>query len=309
MKMIVILVKSFTKDKSAGNPTGIILNAESLSDDQMQQFAKELGFTESVFVLPSNKADFRLRFFAPNHEVDLCGHGTIATFHVLLEQGRIELTEKEQKTLTQETRAGLLDVTFHKDGLIVMTQNEPTFGGLEQNKTRIAELLGITESDITDSPMQIVSTGTPKLLVQLKNITALRAVHPDLEGIKSYCRETGAKGFYPFTNESPIANTDFYARQFNPLADENEDPVTGVAAGALGCYAKKYKLYDKQSFVVAQGYDLGKGGNMFIGVSDGVKVGGYAVTFGEKKMILCYSSNAMATVFHSCNIYKCAIKL
>lgn len=285
MKAKVILAKSFTKDKSAGNPTGIILDAESLNDDQMQQIAKDLGFAESVFVLPSDKADFRLRFFAPNHEVDLCGHGTIATFNALLEQGRIDLADKEQKTLTQETRAGLLAVTCHKDGLIVMTQNDPTFGDLEQNKSRIAELLGITESDITELPMQIVSTGTPKLLIPLKSLAALRAVHPDLEGIKSYCRETGARGFYPFTTESPIADTDFNTRQFNPLADENEDPVTGVAAGALGSYAKKYKLHDNQSFVVAQGYDLGKGGNMLVDVNNGVKVGGYAVIYGNKELV------------------------
>ena len=70
MKVTVVLVKSFTKDKSAGNPAGIVLDAEDLTDEQMQQIAKELGFAETAFVLPSDKADFRVRFFAPNHEVD-----------------------------------------------------------------------------------------------------------------------------------------------------------------------------------------------------------------------------------------------
>lgn len=284
MKVTAVLVKSFTKDKSTGSPAGIVLGAENLTDNQMQQVARELGFSETAFVLPSDKADFRVRFFAPNHEVDLCGHGTIATFHVLLEQGRIDLAGQGKKELTQETRAGLLAVTCHKDGRIVMAQTEPTFDRVEQDKARIATLLGVAESDITDLPLQIVSTGTPKLLIPLRGLAAVRSVKPDLEGIKAYCRETGAKGFYPFTTESPVPATDFYARQFNPLADENEDPVTGVAAGALGCYAKKYQLYDKQTFVAAQGYDLGKGGNMFVDVSDGVRVGGYAVTYGEREL-------------------------
>lgn len=279
-----MLVKSFTQDKSAGNPAGIVLDAQNLTDEQMQQIAKELGFSETAFVLPSDKADFRIRFFAPNQEVNLCGHGTIATFHTLLERGLIGLASQEQKELTQETRAGLLAVTCHKDGKIVMAQTEPVFGEVEHDKARIAALLGVTESDISDLPMQIVSTGTPKLLIPLLSLAAVRAVKPDLEGIKAYCHQTGARGFYPFTTETPIADTDFYARQFNPLADENEDPVTGVAAGALGCYAKQYKLFGKETFVVAQGYDLGKGGNMFVDVSNGVRVGGYAVTYGEREL-------------------------
>jgi PhzF family phenazine biosynthesis protein len=119
----------------------------------------------------------------------------------------------------------------------------------------------------------------------------LRAITPDIAGIKAYCLEAdkAAQGFYPFTMDSPFDGTDFFARQFNPVADENEDPITGVAAGALGCYSKEHGLYDgRQTFVVAQGYDLKKdgkpmGGNMFVDVSHGVKVGGYAVIYDETR--------------------------
>jgi PhzF family phenazine biosynthesis protein len=284
-KVTVLLVKSFTKDKGAGSPAGVVLDADQLNNQQMQHIAKELGFAETMFALPSDKADFRVRFFAPNHEVDLCGHGTIATFHVLLEQGRVALGGNKVKQFTQETRAGLLGVTCHKDGQIVMAQTNPVFGEIEQDKALVAKLLGISEIGVAEGlPLQVVSTGTPKLLIPLRNIQAARSVKPDLEGVKTYCRTTAARGFYPFTMGSPIPNTDFFARQFNPLADENEDPVTGVAAGALGCYAKRYNLYGKQTFVVAQGYNLGMGGNMYVDVSDGVKVGGYAVTYGQKEM-------------------------
>ncbi len=283
-KVTVTFVKSFTTDKAAGNPAGVVLDASQLTDEQMQHIAKELGFAETAFVLPSDKADFRLRFFAPNHEVDLCGHGTIATFHALREHGQIGLAGQEQKQLTQETRAGLLAVTCHQDGRIVMAQTEPVFGDVEEDRARIAGLLGIDQNSIADLPMQVVSTGTPKLLIPLRSLEAVRAVKPDLEGIKTFCRSKAVRGFYPFTKESPIPGTDFFARQFNPLADENEDPVTGVAAGALACYTKKYGLYDKQTIVVAQGYDLGKGGNMFVDVSDGVRVGGRAIIYGQQEL-------------------------
>ncbi len=285
MQANIQLVKSFTQDKEFGSPTGIILDAENLSEQQMQSLATELNFAESAFVLPSDNADFRLRFFAPNHEVDLCGHATIASFHTLMEQGRIALGDAESVKLVQETRAGTLNATCHKDGLVVMEQKQPTFGEIEENHDRIASLLGIAATDFLDLPLQVVSTGTPKLLIPVKSLEALRAITQDIEGIKEYCRTTSARGFYPFTMESPIADTDFYARQFNPLDDENEDPITGVAAGALGCYAKEYGLFDKQQFTVAQGYDLGMGGNMSVDVSNGVHVGGYAVTYGETTVI------------------------
>lgn len=281
----VFLVKSFTQDKNFGSPTGIVLDADDLSEEQMQVIATKLNFAESAFVLSSSKADYRLRFFAPNHEVALCGHATIASFHLLVEQGRITFGEEDHVTLTQETSAGLLQVTCYKDGRAVMSQNDPTFGEIETDRNRVADLLGISATDFLDYPLQVVSTGTPKLLVPLASLKALRVVTQDIEGIKQYCHETTARGIYPFTTESPIPDTDFFARQFNPLADENEDPLTGVAAGALGCYAKKYKLLTKEQFVVAQGYDLNMGGNMLVDVSDGVRVGGYAVTYGETKAV------------------------
>ena len=64
--------------------------------------------------------------------------------------------------------------------------------------------------------------------------------------------------------------------------DINEDPVTGVAAGALGCYIRKYKLSPKTKFIVEQGFNLNMAGKMFVDVSESVKVGGYCITYGEK---------------------------
>lgn len=292
MQANVYLVKSFTQYPERGNPTGIILGSDNLTDVQMQHIATELNFAESVFVQSPTVggADYRLRFFAPNHEVDLCGHGTIAAFHTLIEQGEVKLDEKLGKiTLVQETRAGTLEVTCYQDGRIVMKQKDPEFGAIEQNREQVAQMLGVTGADFVDGlPIQIVSTGTPKLLVPLKSLQALRAVRYDrsaIEAIKNYCRTTTARGVYVFTTESPIPETDFYARQFNPLADENEDPITGVAAGALGGYADKYKLLSKRQFTIAQGYDLNMGGDMVVDVTDGVCVGGYAVSYGKKQSV------------------------
>lgn len=187
------------------------------------------------------------------------------------------------KTLKQETNIGVLPVTCYEDGRIVMTQTEPIFGVIEEDRARIAALLGIEPQSLLDYSIQIVSTGTPKLMIPVDSLQALRMVKPNLEGIKEYCKNGAARGFYPFTTETIDPRADFQARQFNPLVGINEDPITGVAAGALGCYAKKYGLTTKSGLVIEQGYTMGLGGQMFVDVSAGLKMGGYAVMFGKRE--------------------------
>ena len=284
MKITAILVKSFTKNPKQGNPTGIILDAENLTDEQMLQIAKKLNFSESAFVQKSEKATYKNRFFAPEKEVALCGHATLATFHVLVETGKLSFDKKEELIITQETLAGILSVTGYKNGLIVMTQRDPEFFPEEKDRELITNLLGISIHDILNQPIQTVSTGTPKLIVPIISLEALMKIKPDLEGIKEYCKNNDAKGFYPYTSETREQDSDFCARQFNPLADINEDPVTGVAAGALGCYLKKYNLIKKNRFIIEQGFNLDKAGKMIVDVIDGVKVGGYCVTYGKETL-------------------------
>lgn len=277
----VFLVKAFSRDKDTGNPAGIVLDADGLSSEQMLRVAAELGFSESAFVSASDKADFRVCFFSPKKEVDFCGHATIATFHTLIEQGRILAPGIAKRTVTQETKAGVLKVECFADGKVVMSQNAPEFGYIEEDRARIAGLLHIQPENILDHPIQTVSTGTPKLMIPIDSLKTLQAITPNLEGIAAY---TESRGFYPFTTETLDPNADLQARQFNPAAGINEDPLTGVAAGALGCYAKKYALAAKDQIVIEQGYGMNMGGQMFVDVSDGVKVGGYGVTFGEKEL-------------------------
>lgn len=282
--MRAILVKAFTKDKKQGNPAGVVFDADRLRENEMIDIAKALDFSESAFVTKSDKAKFGIRFFTPTQEVDLCGHATIAAAHAMLKKRKIYLGRENSRTMTFETRAGIISVEVQKDGLIVMTQKEPQFWGDVHSKIEIARLLNIAPDKISDYPIQTVSAGTPKLMIAVDSLETLLKIGPDSEGIKMYCKEHLVKGFYPFTGETMDKDSDFHARQFNPAAGIDEDPITGVAAGALGAYAVKHKISDKNNFVIEQGYCMGKGGKMYVTVDDKVKVGGYAVIFGEKEM-------------------------
>lgn len=283
--MKAILVKAFTREKDQGNPAGVILDADKLLDGKMLEISKELGFSESAFIVKSKDANFGIKYFSPKQEIDLCGHATIAAVYALFKEKKIYLGREESKIITIETKAGILPVEVHKNGLIVMTQAEPQFWGDIHNKNEIARLLGIAIQEISDNQIQTVSTGTPKLMVGVDSLKTLFKIKPDLEGIKVYCKEHLLKGFYPFTSETQDDESDFHARQFNPSAGIDEDPITGVAAGALGAYVVKHKISDKNNFVIEQGYCMGKGGKMYVAVDDKVKVGGYAIIFGEKEIL------------------------
>ena len=283
MKIHIKLIKVFTRDRDNGNPAGVVLDADSLSEKDMLKISSDLGFSESAFVMKSEKADYKVRFFSPAQEVDICGHATIAVFHSLIEKGIIDFISRDKKTLTMETKSGVFPITCHKDGIIEMVQDKAQYNDVAVDKSDIAKLLNIKETDIGDFPLQIVSVGTPKLIIPLASIDALFRIKPNLEGIQKCCEKTGAKGFYPFSFETIDKDSDFHARQFNPLFGIDEDPVTGVAAGALGAYIVYNKISEKRKFIVEQGYILKKMGRVYVDVSDDeVRIGGYAVTFGEK---------------------------
>ena len=163
----------------------------------MLSIAKHLGYSETVFVQKSSVADFKIRFFAPSHEVNLCGHGTIACFH-LINKLQNRDNDGEYYNLTQETKAGILPVRCYKNGFIEMEQSDYSYSNFIPDKTDIANLLNIESNKILHYPLTIASTGTPKLIIPIQSLEILLSIKPNIEGIKEYCKLSGAKGFYPF---------------------------------------------------------------------------------------------------------------
>lgn len=275
MEVTAIIVKAFTKNKDAGNPAGVILDADHLTDAQMQSVATELGFSESVFILKSDVADCRMRYFTVTQEVDYCAHASLAAGFVYLPKSSL---------LFYETKAGFFTLTRDDEEFITMQQKSPEFGALVQDPF-IADILGIDVEDIDDGHMpEVVSTGVPKLIVGVKSLKVLLGIKPDFERIKQLCRAIGARGVYVFTGETVLISSDFHARQFNPLCGINEDPVTGIAAGALGAYLSNEEEEDQSvDTVVEQGYSMDKFGTMRVIVENkAVSVSGQAVIYGER---------------------------
>ena len=90
---------AFTNKPNMGNPAGIVLEADGLTEEEMQIIAEKVGYNETTFVLSSEVGDIRMRYFTPGFEMDLCGHGTVGTLYALREKGLLE----EKSNLTIET--------------------------------------------------------------------------------------------------------------------------------------------------------------------------------------------------------------
>ena len=286
MKIPFYILNAFSRSHNGGNPAGVVLDAEQLSDIQMQVIAKKINLTETAFVQKSNKADFKVRFFTPDIEVDLCGHATIATFSCLKHLQRIH-----QGKYRQETKTGILDIEIQKNDLIFMNQNIPDFKE-KFEKELVANALNIKPEEIlSEIPIQIVSTGFPTLLVPLISRRRLVSLSPSLERCVKLCNKKTL--LHPFTFETFCPKSIAFSRDFFPIKILDEEAATGTANGALACYLFQYGIIEKlqsQNLVFEQGYGMKRPSEIRVSLQikenkiTEVKVGGFTDNMKCKKI-------------------------
>lgn len=280
-------LNAFAKTSEGGNPAGVVLEADNLSDKQMQKIAQEVGFSETAFVSKSDKADFRVRFFTPSGEVDLCGHATIATFFLMAELKLIQTGK-----YTQETKAGVLNIEVKSNGAIFMNQNMPQFFE-EIAIEEIVQSLNISNEVIdSDLPIQIVSTGLKDILVPIKSLSDLHSIKPNFEKVSEISKKYDVVGYHLFTLETKFDSA-AHCRNLAPLYDIPEESATGTSSGALSCYLWKNGGVDNQqsqNLVFEQGYSMKKPSEILVNlkVEEGkiveVKVGGIASNIQQKEI-------------------------
>lgn len=291
-------VDSFTKERLAGNPAGVVTNADGLTDVQMQKIARELNNSETAFIFDSNDDayDVEVRFFTPTKEVPICGHATIAAHYVRAIENHFETTR-----ILQKTGAGILPVDIireNDDYKIIMTQGDIEIHDALSLKSQQALItaLGINSNDIIEKcPIAIASTGHSKVMIGIKNIDILNTLQPNLDSLAQLSNKIGCNGYYVFTmnkNETPM----IHGRMFAPAIGINEDPVTGNANGPLGAYLVHYGLAEHNNdlftFKIIQGEAIGRAGTMEVQVKiknnkpAEVKIVGNAVIAFATEMLL-----------------------
>jgi PhzF family phenazine biosynthesis protein len=255
MTVPIIQVDAFTDRAFAGNPAAVCLLDGPRDERWMQNVAREMNVSETAFL--SLRSDgYDLRWFTPEAEVDLCGHATLASAHVLWEE---EILDK-QETARFHTRSGLLAAT-RKDGWIVMDfPAEPQKPALAP--PALTSALGATPVYLGKNRFDY--------LVELESEEALRNLRPDLALLKTL----PVRGMI-VTSPSDSKDYDFVSRFFAPSVGINEDPVTGSAHCCLGPYWQK--RLKKDSFTAYQA--SARGGIIRVSVQgDRVMLGGQAVT-------------------------------
>ncbi|QXA06514.1 PhzF family isomerase [Acinetobacter pittii] len=285
------VVDAFTTKPNTGNRAGVVLDADYLTTQEMQDIAAFAGYSETAFVLsPKDQShNIHVRYFTPTHEVPICGHATIAT-HFL----RATTDHQLDYPLIAKTGAGHLPVSIFgnpEELLVKMTQGRVEFLSPfnASQRSELASALGVSESDFADLPIQVVTTGHSKVMVPMRSRSKLDGLTPNNEKLKAISAEIGCNGFFPFVLEGSRQEPITYGRMFAPAIGINEDPVTGNANGPAGAYLVHHDLIECDQKVTYWGYQglaIEKPGRVLVTVEKTdsilhVSIAGQAVLVGS----------------------------
>lgn len=264
-----VLADVFTDVPLAGNQLGVFTDARDLDELTMQALALELGFSETVFVLPPREGGHaRIRIFTPRYELAFAGHPTLGTAFVLaapLQLGVIAL----------ETGAGVVPVALERDesGRIVfgrMSQPVPSVHPFAEER-ELLRALGIERSEL---PVELYDNGAQHVFVALAGEAGVAALAPDLEALTRF----------GFVGANVFAGADgrWKLRMFSPAL--GEDAATGSAAGPLAAHLARHgRIRWGDEIVISQGAEIGRPSTLHARAAgagreiEAVEVGGSAV--------------------------------
>lgn len=292
LQLSVVHTTVFSATPDGGNPCPVVFDDNnSLTTAQMQGLAARFGH-ETAFVLKPTQAnaDLRLRYFVPNHEMEMCIHATVGTVTVLVERKIIT-----RSPVSIETPLGVIKAYWSRENgpiTVMVEQFAPVFAATNPTVAEVAQALGIAPTliDTQVGPIQSVSTSRAKLMVPLRDFQVLDSLQPDFEVLWALCDRYRITGFYPFTLNTRQPGFASDARQFPLRAGYNEDPATGVAACALAAYlAEHQKGWDGwNGFQIAQGFAMGRPSTIRAeaylesGEVTAVRVGGSALILSDE---------------------------
>jgi trans-2,3-dihydro-3-hydroxyanthranilate isomerase len=259
----LILVDAFTDRPLKGNACAVVLDADSLDDATMQAIAREMNLSETAFVMRSQVADFRVRYFTPAEEIPLAGHPTIATTFALVETGRLALSS-ERRTLRLELRVGVISVEIDSGQgnvqNIIMSQKKPQFLAIYE-PAEVLPVFGLRVDDaLPDVPIQTVSTGTPQIMIPVRDLDCLRRIQLNIPAYNDLRARSDFFSPHLFCLQGVTSAGQTFARHFGTPPDALEDPFTGSATGGMAAYLWHYGLIETPRFVAEQGHWLGRDG-------------------------------------------------
>lgn len=280
----IFQIDAFTSEAFNGNPAGVTLSND-LSENEKQLIAKEMNLSETAFISNSAIADYKLQWFTPAKEVNLCGHATIASLHFLFEKSMIS----SDQHISFETLSGRINCS-HEDGKYFMQIPIPQLDEFAGCKEEILEAIGIDRTDVSDLPFILLDNGY--LFISVNSLDVLWKIKPDYKKLKEL--SDIKKEFFDiavYTNETIEKDSSAHLRFFAPYHGIDEDPVTGSACGPLLLVLTKQGLikdYIDDSFIkFEQGDVLNRKGRVevkFNAAKSELIIAGNAVTVFKGKL-------------------------
>ncbi len=288
-------IDAFTDRPLGGNPCAVVFNCAGVAESILQAVALEMNLSETAFVLEISPGVIRVRYFTPSEEIPFAGHPTIATTYAVLISGQMTL-RGEVTRIYLETKIGRIPVDIYshqgKIGRIVMTQRSPQYLG-SYPPEEIMPVFGLQAQDLLPGYLiQTVSTGTPQLMVPLRDHDALKRATLQINAYAQLRERADFFSPHLFCLGGATPEGDTFARHFGLPPDTLEDPFTGSATGGMAAYLWRYGLIDKAQFIAQQGHWMNRPGQAVVEVIGprhdiaAIRVGGYAITVITGELIL-----------------------
>lgn len=269
-------VDAFTDKKFGGNPAGVVLDAQPLDDVVMRKIARELNLSETSFVLPSQCADFRLRYFTPTgHEVSFCGHSTVGALFVIAREKRFGISMPGTYDFHVETLNGILKMQVMVDEQEkIRVAYQPPQAQLKApsiSHETLAEAAGIDVKLVNRNVPIMLDAATKSLFIAMPSLDGLKQMHCDFKSLTAFSKEHGIVSLCFFTNETFDPENQIHMRCFAPMVGINEDPFTGSVLGGLTAYVERFQILPQkmQEFKVEQGHFVERPGLVKVELAKG----------------------------------------
>jgi trans-2,3-dihydro-3-hydroxyanthranilate isomerase len=266
-----VVADVFTDRPLEGNQLGVFTDARDVDSELMQRLARELNFSETVFVLPAEgEGHARIRIFTPTVEVPFAGHPTLGTAFVLA--APLQLDE-----IRLETGKGVVPVRLERDdGRITfgrMTQPLPSIEPFEG----VEEVLAAVGAEQAELPVELYDNGIRHVYVALGSEEQVASLRPDLQRLAAFPAEIAVNCFAG-------SGKRWKTRMFAPADGVAEDPATGSAAGPLALHLARHgRIAFGDEIEISQGAEIGRPSKLFARVDgsaeavEAIEVGGSAV--------------------------------
>lgn len=268
MSIPIWQIDAFAAEPFTGNPAAVCLLDSYPADSWLQNVAVEMNLSETAFVVPAgDPGRFHLRWFTPAAEVDLCGHATLASAHLLFEQAIVE----ENQSVHFQTRSGELVCGKEADRITMNFPSTPIVDSVDSSTAKeVCSLLGVVSAKVVQSKYDLVAI--------IDDANTVRSLTPDFSRMK----RLPTRGLIA-TARSSDPEFDFISRFFAPMHNIDEDPVTGSAHCCLAPYWSE--ILSKRSLVAYQASK--RGGTVGCEVDgDRIKLSGRATTVLEGRLLV-----------------------